>query len=129
MAMSALYFVFLLCAGRYLPDGDHGDDRSVPLFSFCVRTCIYLTAIMAMNVLYFSFFPLFSGRYLPDGDHGDERAVLCVFLLCVQILNWRHMAIPYCFPILCADMYLPDGDHGDERAVLCVFVLCVQVLN
>ena len=40
---------------RYLPDGDHGDERAVPLFSFCVRAGIYLTVITIMCALHLCF--------------------------------------------------------------------------
>ena len=53
-------FVFLLYAGRYLPDGDHGYERAVPLFSFCVPEGIYLMVIMEM----LNFVPLLCVRVL-----------------------------------------------------------------
>ena len=56
MAMNALYFCFfLLFWGRYLPDGDHGDECVVPEFSFCVGAGIYLTVIITINAMYLCF--------------------------------------------------------------------------
>ena len=53
---STLLFPPSVCGQvAYLPDGDHGDERSVPLFSFCVRAGIYLTVNMAMSVQYLCF--------------------------------------------------------------------------
>ena len=96
--MAVPYCFPLLCAHRYLPDGDLDDERAVPLFSFCVRAGIYLRVIMAMSGTTMSdtfVFLLCSGRCLPDGDHGDVCAV-------------PVFSIPF------SSRYLPEGDHGDE---------------
>ena len=129
----------LLCADRYLPDGDLGDERAVPLFSFCVRAGIYLRVIMAMSGTTMSdtfVFLLCSGRCLPDGDHGDVRAVPVfsfrfragIYLRVIMAMSGTAMSRTSVF-LLFSSRYLPDCDHGDECAVLCFPSVCGQVFT